>query len=380
VFSFTPVQFAPLSAAGPQPLNMAAPVFVLDSGLPPAVLAAQAAAFAAQLATAELSSTHRDVEGEVRVGTNARTRNSKSMSLDSILPECRAALDAAAAIGWGHYTFAAAKPTGGQWQALAYEPGGFFVPHYDDSYRHKASLYRNRPDRAMTALLYLTEDYTGGGLRFPRVVDATGAPLVVHPRAGQVVCFPPHARYEHEVLRVESGLRMNISRWYDDTATFAECAPIVPPLAVAMLPPAVYAHTHNFAEDAAGQLAARPVLANLWGAMRLAQCYGHALISAQVIEVADMYSFGRSLHRSINATLVCLGGSGVVDYPGTVQGSAAFKRGAVTQLAADTTWHVRSTGARPLKLLVLTSRRLAETLPEHRPHPDPFSFINGYLK
>ena len=93
-------------------------------------------------------------------------------------------------------------------QVLRYEPGGQYGPHADsDHFIPAESHWRKVIDRDVSLLLYLNEDFAGGGLNF-RQFNYT-----YRPRTGDLLCFPSGGHYAHEALPVKSGIRYVIVSW-----------------------------------------------------------------------------------------------------------------------------------------------------------------------
>ena len=207
----------------PQSKSKVLPLWRTNVGDHPA-LAAQIAVLQANEDRATLAATSVFKDGVVLVSTNAAIRNAYSLASALMDPSMRTLLSDMAAAAWGHFTFHAKSPVAGGTQLLIYKTGGKFVPHYDDSrgdqFNGKNYTFRDAPERCLTVLIYLNDDYDGGELRFNNLIQSDGQPLTIKPRAGDVIAFPPHEQYRHEVMPVTSGTRYNVSQWFDDTAWF----------------------------------------------------------------------------------------------------------------------------------------------------------------
>jgi hypothetical protein len=93
-------------------------------------------------------------------------------------------------------------------QVLRYESGGLYRRHADsDHFISAKSHWRKVIDRDVSLLLYLNEEFAGGGLSF-RQFNYT-----YRPRTGDLLCFPSSGQYEHEALPVTSGIRYVIVSW-----------------------------------------------------------------------------------------------------------------------------------------------------------------------
>lgn len=91
---------------------------------------------------------------------------------------------------------------------LRYQPGGFYHRHADNCQvdRPSNTWYRVR-DRDLSLLIYLNEDFTGGGLSF------INFNYHYRPRTGDLLVFPSDNRYEHQAEVVQSGVRYVIASW-----------------------------------------------------------------------------------------------------------------------------------------------------------------------
>jgi predicted 2-oxoglutarate/Fe(II)-dependent dioxygenase YbiX len=91
---------------------------------------------------------------------------------------------------------------------LRYEPGGYYISHADSCQRDEAtrSWYKVN-DRDLSLLMYINDDFTGGGFSFTRFNCR------FTPRIGDVLVFPSDHRYEHCAHVVDSGFRYAIASW-----------------------------------------------------------------------------------------------------------------------------------------------------------------------
>jgi hypothetical protein len=97
---------------------------------------------------------------------------------------------------------------------LRYQPGGKYLHHADSCQFDVATRTWYRvEDRDLSLLIYLNEDFTGGGLTF------VNFHCHFRPRAGDLLVFPSDNRYEHQAEIVQSGVRYAIASWaaYSDT-------------------------------------------------------------------------------------------------------------------------------------------------------------------
>jgi predicted 2-oxoglutarate/Fe(II)-dependent dioxygenase YbiX len=91
---------------------------------------------------------------------------------------------------------------------LRYEPGGFYRKHADSCLFEKSDqTWYKVQDRDLSLLLYLNDDFEGGGLTF------TNFNFHFRPKAGDLLVFPSDNRYEHQAENVESGIRYCIASW-----------------------------------------------------------------------------------------------------------------------------------------------------------------------
>lgn len=95
--------------------------------------------------------------------------------------------------------------------------GGKNTLHMDNWYEDLGGNLKPRPfnmhDRS--GLLYLTDDYEGGELYFPK------QNLKFKPKAGTFIFFEGNMEIPHEVLEVTSGTRCNIISFYGDENNYS---------------------------------------------------------------------------------------------------------------------------------------------------------------
>ncbi|MEJ8566298.1 prolyl hydroxylase family protein [Elongatibacter sediminis] len=91
---------------------------------------------------------------------------------------------------------------------LCYKPGGFYHRHADSCQvvRDRNAWYKVR-DRDLSLLLYLNEDFKGGGLTFIHFN------FHYRPRTGDLLVFPSDNRYEHRAEKVFAGTRYAVVSW-----------------------------------------------------------------------------------------------------------------------------------------------------------------------
>ena len=91
---------------------------------------------------------------------------------------------------------------------LRYEAGGYYQRHADNCHvDQNSNTWYKVQDRDLSLLLYLNDDYTGGGLTF------VNFHFHYRPRVGDLLVFPSDNRYEHQAEQVESGVRYAIASW-----------------------------------------------------------------------------------------------------------------------------------------------------------------------
>lgn len=91
---------------------------------------------------------------------------------------------------------------------LDYGPGGHFSCHNDcELWDERAGRWRRTEDRDVSLLVYLNDDFEGGGLAFPELGRE------IRPTAGMLVAFPSDHRYAHHARPVIAGRRQVIVSW-----------------------------------------------------------------------------------------------------------------------------------------------------------------------
>lgn len=93
---------------------------------------------------------------------------------------------------------------------------GHFLAHTDNAYYDAQGVFRyTSPQRVLTCITYINEDYEGGELILNTVRDEAGRSIKLKPKTGQMVIFPSDIRFMHEVLNVTKGRRYSIVGWYN---------------------------------------------------------------------------------------------------------------------------------------------------------------------
>ena len=91
------------------------------------------------------------------------------------------------------------------YQALRYPTGGYYKSHIDYSSR---TVDGNETIRAVSGLIYLTDDHEGGEVDFP------AQNLKIKPKAGSVVFFPSIFTHPHASCPVTEGTKYSIVTWW----------------------------------------------------------------------------------------------------------------------------------------------------------------------
>jgi len=103
-------------------------------------------------------------------------------------------------------------------QILEYKDGGFYKRHADNS----SEIYKGNelmgykliaPERKITTLLFLNDDFEGGEIEFCHLRYNNGKRVIFKPRAGEMIVFPSHGLFAHEVKKVR-GNRFAIVKWW----------------------------------------------------------------------------------------------------------------------------------------------------------------------
>lgn len=122
--------------------------------------------------------------------------------------------------GWMGLTEATTQPAHSL-QVLGYEERCLFRTHCDNCV-YDGTWHQNDIQRDVTSLVYLTDSvqqvtgpaqFSGGELLFDNI-QADGYTLTLRPRKGQMVLFPSHPMYTHQVLPVTKGYRVALVNWF----------------------------------------------------------------------------------------------------------------------------------------------------------------------
>jgi hypothetical protein len=87
------------------------------------------------------------------------------------------------------------------YQALKYRSGEFYKAHYDGA---------TISGRAISAVVYLNDDYTGGEIEFPNFK------VKIKPQKGMLILFPSNFAYRHIAHPVVDGTKYSLVTWIHD--------------------------------------------------------------------------------------------------------------------------------------------------------------------
>ena len=91
---------------------------------------------------------------------------------------------------------------------LNYVKGGHYAPHADAEYfDNQQQLWCRQMDRDLSMLLYINDEFDGGGLHF------ASFNFRYAPRVGDLGIFPSDHRYIHQAEKVTRGTRYCIVSW-----------------------------------------------------------------------------------------------------------------------------------------------------------------------
>ncbi|MDQ7047194.1 MAG: 2OG-Fe(II) oxygenase [Sulfurovum sp.] len=127
--------------------------------------------------------------------------------------------------------FSVAMTQSTQVQVLEYTKGFFYVKHADDSSellnkeKETVGFKVVVPQRKLSSVLFVTshdthakvgeQSFSGGELLFNYLYDKEGNVIKIEPEAGDMIVFPSHPYFSHEVLEVEEGYRLTLVQWHD---------------------------------------------------------------------------------------------------------------------------------------------------------------------
>lgn len=91
---------------------------------------------------------------------------------------------------------------------MRYTKGGYYKAHSDSEiFDSDEGIWKKVLDRDYSLLLYLNDDFEGGGVRFEHFN------YTYHPEKGDLLVFPSDHLYLHEALLVTAGVRYVIVSW-----------------------------------------------------------------------------------------------------------------------------------------------------------------------
>ena len=127
--------------------------------------------------------------------------------------------------------FTVAMSTSTEVQVLEYTKGYFYVKHADDSSelvnkaKETVGFKVVAPKRKLSSVLFVTshathteeneESFKGGELLFNYLLDDAGNMIKIEAEAGDMIIFPSHPYFSHEVLPVTEGYRLTLVQWHD---------------------------------------------------------------------------------------------------------------------------------------------------------------------
>jgi len=116
-------------------------------------------------------------------------------------------------------------------QALEYEKGFFYVKHADDSSalvnkeKETVGFKVVAAQRKLSSILFVSSHiskakeeevyFSGGELVFNYLYDDSGKNIVIYAEAGDLIVFPSHPYFSHEVLPVQDGYRLTLVQWHN---------------------------------------------------------------------------------------------------------------------------------------------------------------------
>jgi SM-20-related protein len=109
---------------------------------------------------------------------------------------------------------------GTELQVLEYKEGGFYKCHADNASEilkdGRLLGYKTvKPERKLTTLLFLNDDYEGGEVEFCHLRYKNGKRVIHKPKAGEMIVFPSHGLFAHEVKPVYGNNRFAVVKWWN---------------------------------------------------------------------------------------------------------------------------------------------------------------------
>jgi len=127
--------------------------------------------------------------------------------------------------------FTVALATSTKVQVLEYTKGYFYMKHADDSSelvnkaKETVGFKVVAAQRKLSSVLFMTnheshvkgneESFGGGELLFNYLYDSEGKMMKIEAKAGDMIVFPSHPYFSHEVLPVTKGHRLTLVQWHD---------------------------------------------------------------------------------------------------------------------------------------------------------------------
>jgi len=109
---------------------------------------------------------------------------------------------------------------GTELQVLEYREGGYYKCHADNAseivINGKLAGYKVvKPERKLTTLMFLNDNYEGGEVEFCHLRYADGGRVIHTPKTGEMIVFPSHGLFAHEVKPVFGNNRFAVVKWWD---------------------------------------------------------------------------------------------------------------------------------------------------------------------
>ncbi len=107
---------------------------------------------------------------------------------------------------------------GSQLQILEYKEGGFYKCHADNANEiikdKKLINYKVVNNRDLTTLLFLNSNFEGGEIEFCHLRYNNGKRVIYKPKGGDMIIFPSHGLFAHEVKKVKKNSRFAVVKWW----------------------------------------------------------------------------------------------------------------------------------------------------------------------
>lgn len=105
-------------------------------------------------------------------------------------------------------------------QALGYPKGGYYIRHSDncndlvDKDGNLIGFKLVAPERKLTTVLFLNDNFTGGELVFNFLYE-NNRQFTLKPKKSLLIAFPSNPFFTHEVKEVKSGYRVSLAEWHN---------------------------------------------------------------------------------------------------------------------------------------------------------------------